>query len=76
MKNTYIIKMVDYFEIHVYTDWASRKNPLSTQKEIAKALKKSKVYSELGLLREFGFILVEAYPLRFKLNNEKIISGI
>ena len=53
-----------------------KKNPLSTQKEIAKALKKSKVYSELGLLREFGFILVEGHPLRFKLNNEKIISGV
>ena len=53
------------------------KKPLSTQKESAKALKKSTVYSELGLLKEFGFILAENYPLRFKLNNEnKKISGI
>jgi len=51
-------------------------NPLKTQKEIAKALKKNKVYSELSLLKEFGFILHEDYPLRFKLNNEKIISGV
>ena len=50
-----------------------KKNTFSTQKEIAKALKKSKVYSELGLLREFGFILAEDYPLRFKLNNENKI---
>lgn len=46
------------------------KYPLSTQKEIAKALKKSKVYSELSLLKEFGFITSENYPLRFKLNKE------
>jgi len=53
-----------------------RKNPLSTQKEIAKALKKTKVYSELGLLKEFNFIISESYPLRFKLNKEiKNISG-
>ena len=54
-----------------------RKNPLSTQIEIAKALKKSKVYSELSLLKEFNFILSENYPLKFKLNNEnKTISGV
>ena len=53
------------------------KNPLSTQKEIAKALKKSKVYSELSLLKEFNLVLSEDYPFRFKLNNEnKIISGV
>ena len=49
---------------HIY------KFPLSTQKDIAKALKKRKVYSELGWLRKFGFILAESYPLRFKINNE------
>jgi len=52
-----------------------KKNPLKTQKEIAKALKKSKVYSELGLLKEFGFILAEGYPLKFKLNNKNKLLG-
>jgi len=53
-----------------------KKRPLSTQKEIAKALKKSNVYFELSLLRKFNFILAESYPLRFKLNKEiKNISG-
>lgn len=50
-------KILDYLE----------KNPLKTQKEIAKALKKSKVYSELRLLKDFNFILSKGYPLRFKL---------
>lgn len=53
-----------------------KKNPHKTAKEIAKALKKSKVYSELSLLNKFKFISSEGYPLKFKINKEmKNISG-
>lgn len=52
-----------------------KNTPLKTQCQIAKALKKSKVYSELRLLKEFGFILAEDYPLKFKLNNKNKILG-
>jgi hypothetical protein len=51
-----------------------KKNPNKTAKEITKALKKNKVYSELRLLKEFGFIFHESYPYKFRLNNKRIIS--
>ena len=42
-------------------------NPNSSSKEIAKALKKSKVYSELKLLNDFGFISNAGYPHKFEI---------
>jgi len=48
-----------------------KKNPNRTTKEIAKALKKNKVYSELSLLKELDFIFYEGYPYKYKLNDEK-----
>ena len=42
-------------------------NPLQTSKGIAKALKKTKVYSELKILNNFGFIFYEGYPFRYKI---------
>jgi len=50
-----------------------KKNPYKTAKEISKALKKNKIYSELSLLKEFNFIFHEGYPYKYKLNSEKII---
>jgi len=47
-----------------------KNNPGKTQKEISKALKKSKVYSELKILKNFGFIFSKDYPLRFELNKK------
>ena len=53
-----------------------KNNPYKTQKEISKALKKSKVYSELKILKDFGFIFSKDYPLRFKLNKKMKILGV
>ncbi len=44
-----------------------RNNPKSSQKLIAKALKKTKIYSELKLLDNFGFISSSGHPLEFKI---------
>lgn len=48
----------EYCEILLYM----RNHPNKTAKEIAKALKKNKVYSELGILNDFGFVSRESYP--------------
>ena len=53
-----------------------KNNPHKTQKEISKALKKSKVYSELKILKDFGFIFSNNYPLRFELNKKMKILGV
>ena len=45
-----------------------------TSKEIAKALKKNKVYSELGLLKKFGFISQNNYPYTYKINEKGLKS--
>ena len=45
-------------------------NPNSTQKEIAKGLKKNKVYSELRILKTFEYIKSEGYPNKFKLTDK------
>ncbi len=50
------------------------KNPKKNAKEIAKALKKTKVYSELGLLTNFGFILKEGYPYKFEITPKGLNS--
>jgi hypothetical protein len=47
-----------------------RKNPKMTSKDIAKALKKNKLYSELKLLNDFGFISVEGYPSKFEITSK------
>mgnify|MGYP001586240662 FL=1 len=43
-------------------------------KEVAKALKKNKVYSELGLLKKFGFISQNNYPYTYKINEKGLKS--
>jgi len=47
-----------------------RKTPKMTSKNIAKALKKNKLYSELKLLNDFGFISVEGYPSKFEITSK------
>ncbi|HUS49017.1 MAG TPA: hypothetical protein VMZ91_02575 [Candidatus Paceibacterota bacterium] len=44
-----------------------KKEPKKTAQEIAKALKKNKIYSELRLLTDFGFISSNGYPHRFEI---------
>ncbi len=41
------------------------KHPSCTQKEIAKALKKAKVFQELKLSCDFGYLYHEGYPFRY-----------
>lgn len=41
-----------------------------TAKEVAKALKETKVYSELRLLKDFGFITSTNYPNKYKITNK------
>jgi hypothetical protein len=47
-----------------------RDNPSKRPKEIAKALKKTKVYSELRLLNNFGFVSHKGYPYKYKLTKK------
>lgn len=49
-------------------------NPRSLAKDIAKALKINKVYSELGILGNFGFIEYQDYPYKFKITNKGLKS--
>ena len=51
--------------------------PKMTVNDIAKALKKNKIHSELALLTEWGLIHRESYPYRFSITNKgkKIIPG-
>jgi hypothetical protein len=51
-----------------------RNNPLLTQKEIAKALKKNKVYSELKLLTDFKYIRSIGYPNKYKMMNKGLTA--
>ena len=44
-------------------------NPNRTQKEIAKALKKNKIYTELSLLSSFDLISFKGYPHRFEITS-------
>ena len=44
--------------------------PGISQKGLAKALKKSKVYSELKLLRNFGFVKISNYPYKYWITNK------
>ena len=46
-----------------------RGHPEKTARELAKALNKNKIYSELKLLSDFGFISRIGYPNRYKVNN-------
>lgn len=43
-----------------------KNNPKKTSKEIAKALNKNKLYSELKLLSDFHFVYPEGYPYRYE----------
>lgn len=52
-----------------------KNNPKKTAKEIAKALKKTKVYSELRLLNNFGFISNKEYPYKFEITSRSLKSG-
>ena len=47
-----------------------KKFPNSNQKQIAKALKKNKVYSELRILNELNFISKKGYPPKFGIINK------
>lgn len=47
-----------------------KKCPEKTAKEISKALKKNKVYSELNILENFAFISRQSYPYKYKLTNK------
>jgi hypothetical protein len=47
-------------------------NPNLSSKDLAKALKKSKIYSELKLLNNFGFISAEGYPARWVITNKSL----
>ncbi len=49
-------------------------SPKQTAKEIAKALKKTKVYSELKLLNDFDFISSKGYPYRFEISSKGLES--
>jgi hypothetical protein len=51
-----------------------KNNPEKTSKAIAKALKKNKVYSELKLLSDFGFVSSRSYPLVFKITSKGLKS--
>ncbi|MFH1310944.1 MAG: LAGLIDADG family homing endonuclease [Nanoarchaeota archaeon] len=51
-----------------------KNNPYQTTNNISKALKKTKVYSQLGLLKQFGFITQSGYPYKYKINNKGIKS--
>lgn len=46
-----------------------KNHPNLTSKDIAKALNKPKIYSELRLLEKFNFIRHEGYPFRYEFNN-------
>lgn len=46
-----------------------KNNPKKNAKEIAKALNKNKLYSELKLLSDFNFITHEDYPYAYKVCN-------
>ncbi len=45
-------------------------NPEKTEQELAKALNKNRIYSELKLLSDFGFISHKGYPHRYKVINQ------
>ena len=51
-----------------------KNNPLQTNKEIAKALKKVKVYSELKILSNFDFISGKGYPFKFEITSKGLKS--
>lgn len=51
-----------------------KKQPRKTARELAKALKKNKIYSELRLLSDFNFIERESYPYRFEITSKGIES--
>ena len=51
-----------------------KQNQSKTAKEIAKALKKNKVYSELKLLKDFNYILSRGYPYKFKITPKGLRS--
>jgi len=48
--------------------------PKSTQKQIAKALKKNKVYSKLRILKEFGLISEKEYPVKYEITSKGLKS--
>jgi hypothetical protein len=58
----------DYKEILIYL----KNHPSLTQNQIAKALKKNKVYSELELLTKLGFTSIEGYPYKFNLTQKSL----
>ncbi|MEK6878765.1 MAG: hypothetical protein AABY22_04120, partial [Nanoarchaeota archaeon] len=51
-----------------------KNNPNSNSIDIAKALKKIKLYSELKLLSDFGYISYKDYPYEFKITSKGIKS--
>jgi hypothetical protein len=55
-----------------------QKNPSVSAAEIAKALKKTKVYSELGLLLECELIFRVDYPNKYMTTNKgtKVLGSI
>jgi len=51
-----------------------KESPKKTSKEISKGLKKKKSYFELKLLSDFGFIIYEDYPYKFKITQKGLKS--
>ncbi len=49
-------------------------NPGITNRELAKALKKKKVYAQVGVLERLGYIYSENYPKQLNINKLDIIS--
>jgi hypothetical protein len=61
---------IEYLEVLSYIN----KYPKRTYKQIAKVLKKNKIYSEVKLLSDFGFLSHEGYPYRFRITSKGLNS--
>lgn len=59
-----------YYEVLKFV----RDYPNMTSKEIAKALNKNKVYSELKVLSDFSFVGYKGYPYKFKITSKGLKS--
>ena len=60
----------NYLEILIYINL----NPSKTAKELSKALKKNKSYSELKILKDFGFISSKGYPFKYEISPKGLSS--
>lgn len=60
----------EYFNVLNYV----KNHPKLTAKQIAKGLKKTKVYQELKMLSDFGFVAYKDYPYQFEITQKALIS--